>query len=67
MATLTKEQVEQKLQLLKQLAEQMNGLTKELAEAGVIRLSEEDLERFQAAGRRWKEGQVLLRMKTCRN
>ena len=45
MATLTKEQVEQKLQQLKQLAEQMNGLTKELAEAGAIELSEEDLDK----------------------
>ena len=45
MATLTKEQVEQKLQQLKQLAGEVNALTKELAEAGVIRLSEEDLEK----------------------
>ena len=48
MATLTKEQVEQKLQQLKQLAEEANALTKELAEAGVLELSEEDLE--QVAG-----------------
>ena len=44
MATLTKEQVEQKLQQLKQLAEEVSALTKELAEAGVLELSEEDLE-----------------------
>ena len=44
MATLTKEQVEQKLQQLKQLTEEVNALTKELAEAGVIELSEDDLE-----------------------
>ena len=48
MATLTKEQVEQKLQQLKQLAEEANALTKELAKAGVLELSEEDLE--QVAG-----------------
>ena len=45
MATLTKEQVEQKMQQLKQLTEQVNALTKELAEAGAIVLSEEDLEK----------------------
>ena len=45
MATLTKEQVEQKMQQLKQLAEEVSALTKELAEAGVIELSEEDLEK----------------------
>ena len=44
MATLTKEQVEQKLQQLQQLAEQVSALTKELAEAGAIELSEEELE-----------------------
>ena len=43
MATLTKEQVEQKLQQLKQLAEELKALTKELVEAGAIELSEEDL------------------------
>ena len=47
MATLTKEQVEQKMQQLKQLAEQMNALTKELVEAGAIELSEEDLEKVE--------------------
>ena len=48
MAALTKEEIEQKMQQLKQLAEEVNALTKELAEAGVIKLSEEDLEK--AAG-----------------
>ena len=43
MATLTKEQIEQKLQQLKQLTEEVNALTKELAEAGAIKLSDEDL------------------------
>ena len=47
MATLTKEQVEQKMQQLKQLAEEVNALTKELADAGAIELSEEDLEKVE--------------------
>ena len=45
MAALTKEQVEQKLQQLQLLAEEVSALTKELAEAGAIELSEEDLEK----------------------
>ena len=45
MATLTKEQVEQKMQQLKQLTEEMSALTKELVEAGAIELSEEDLDK----------------------
>ena len=44
MAALTNEQVEQKLQQLKQLTEEVSALTKELVEAGAIELSEEDLE-----------------------
>lgn len=50
MATLNKEQIEQKLQQLQQLAEEVNVLTKELAEAGAIELSEEDLDKV-AGGR----------------
>ena len=45
MATLTKEQIEQKMQQLKQLAGEFSALTKELVEAGVLKLSEEDLEK----------------------
>ena len=52
MATLTKEQVEQKLQQLKQLTEEVSALTKELAEAGAIKLSEEDLEKVDGGYRR---------------
>ena len=44
MATLSKVQAEQKLQQLKQLTEEVNALTQELAEAGVIKLSETELE-----------------------
>ena len=48
MATLTVEQIEQKKQQLKQLAEEVKALTKELVEAGAIELSEDDLDK--AAG-----------------
>ena len=48
MATLTNEQVEQKMKQLQQLSEEMNALTKELAEAGAIELSEEEMD--QVAG-----------------
>ena len=47
MAKLTQEQIEQKMQQLKQLAEEVNALTKELVEAGAIELSEEDLEKVE--------------------
>ena len=47
MATLTKEQVEQKLQQLQQLSGEISALTKELVEAGAIELSEEDLEKVE--------------------
>jgi len=50
MATLTKEHTEQKLQQLKQLSEEMSVLTKELAEAGALKLSEEDLEKVVGGG-----------------
>ena len=52
MATLTNEQVEQKLQQLKQLTEEVSTLTKELAEAGAIKLSDEELEEI-SGGRFW--------------
>ncbi len=45
MATLNKEQIEQKLQQLQQLTEEVNVVAKELAEVGVIKLSEEDLDK----------------------
>ena len=45
MATLTNEQIEQKIQQLKQLTEEVNALSKELAEAGAIELSDEDLDK----------------------
>ena len=51
MATLNKEQIEQKLQQLKQLTEEVNAVAKELAEAGVIELSEEDLDKATGGNR----------------
>ena len=48
MATLTKEQIEQKKQQLKQLSDEMNALVKELQEAGEWPLDEDDLD--NAAG-----------------
>ena len=48
MATLTNEQIEQKKQQLQQLTEQAKALYDELVEAGVIELSDDDLD--QAAG-----------------
>ena len=48
MATLTKEQIEQKLKQLKQLSEEADALVKELVEAGEMEISEEQLK--NAAG-----------------
>ena len=48
MATLTNEQIEQKKQQLKELAEEVKQLHDELVEAGAIELSDDDLD--QAAG-----------------
>ena len=48
MATLTAEQVEQKKQQLKQLAEEMKALKDELVEAGAWPLDEDELD--QVAG-----------------
>ena len=45
MATLTKEQIEQKKQLLNKLAEEIDAVRKELVEAGVEELSDENLEK----------------------
>ena len=48
MATLTTEQIEQKKQQLKQLAEEAQQLKNELVEAGAWPLSDDDLD--EAAG-----------------
>ena len=48
MANLPNEQIEQKKQQLQQLTEQAKALYDELVEAGVIELSDDDLD--QAAG-----------------
>jgi type II secretory pathway component PulJ len=65
MATLTKEQVEQKMQQLKQLTDEMKALTKELAEAGAIELSEEDLENVSGGRTIYKyvrEGDAIVKI-----
>ena len=51
MATLTAEQIEARKLQLKQLAREVRRLQEELAEAGAIELSDDDLE--QAAGGGW--------------
>ena len=40
---MTQEQIDQKMQQLKQLAEEVEALTRELAEAGAIEIPEEAL------------------------
>ena len=45
MAQFTKEQLDQKLQELKQLTEEVETLTQELAEAGALELPEEYLDK----------------------
>ena len=62
MAKLTNEQIEQKLQQLKQLTEEVSALTKELVEAGAIEISEEDLEKV-AGGRKKENPQAQISQK----
>ena len=45
MATLTNEQIEQKKQQLKHLAEEVKGLKDELVEAGAWPMDEDDLDK----------------------
>ena len=44
MATLTNEQIEQKKQLLEEKKKEMKAIYNELAEAGAIEISDDDLE-----------------------
>ena len=44
MATLTNQQIEQKKQLLAEKMKEMKAIYNELADAGAIEISEEDLE-----------------------
>ena len=44
MATLTNEQIEQKKQLLAEKMKEMKAIYNELAEAGAIEISDDDLE-----------------------
>lgn len=57
MATMTNEQIEQKKQQLKQLAEEVKALKDELVEAGAWPMDEDDLD--QAAGGFHKRPQDL--------
>ena len=50
MATLTAEQIEQKQQQLKQLAEEMKALKDELVEAGAWPLSDDELNDVAGGG-----------------
>ncbi len=50
MATLTNEQIEQKKQQLKQLAEEAQQLKNELVEAGAWPLDEDDLDQATGGG-----------------
>lgn len=55
MATLTNEQIEQKKQQLKQLAEEVKKLHDELVEAGAIELSDDDLDKATGGGDKYPE------------
>ena len=50
MATLTKEQIEQKKQLLAEKTKEAKALYDELVEAGAIELSEDDLDKAAGGG-----------------
>ena len=58
MATLTKEQIEQKKLQLQKIAEQVQELSKELLDAGVIQVSEEELEAATGGGRLEREKEI---------
>ena len=50
MAALTKEQIEQKKQLLAEKLNEMKAIHDELVEAGALSLSDEDLEKVAGGG-----------------
>ena len=58
MATMTQEQIDQKMQQLKQLAEEAEALTKELMEAGAIEIPEEDLDKVAGGYFAWQQRPV---------
>ena len=59
MATLTAEQIEQKQQQLKQLAEEMKALKDELVEAGAWPLDEDDLDQAAGGGYYNSKGELI--------
>ena len=59
MATLTIEQIEQKKQQLKQLAEEAQQLKNELVEAGAWPLDEDDLDQAAGGGYYNSKGELI--------
>ena len=59
MANLTAEQVEQKQQQLKQLAEEVKALKDELVEAGAWPLDEDDLDQAAGGGYYNSKGELI--------
>ena len=59
MATLTAEQIEQKKQQLKQLAEDVKALKDELVEAGAWPLDEDDLDQAAGGGYYNSKGELI--------
>ena len=59
MATLTAEQIEQKKQQLKQLAEEAQQLKNELVEAGAWPLDEDDLDQAAGGGSYNSKGELI--------
>ena len=59
MATMTAEQIEQKKQQLKQLAEEVKALKDELVEAGAWPLDEDDLDLAAGGGYYNSKGELI--------
>ena len=59
MATMTAEQIEQKKQQLKQLAEEVKALKDELVEAGAWPLDEDDLDKAAGGGYYNSKGELI--------
>ena len=59
MATMTAEQIEQKKQQLKQLAEEVKALKDELVEAGAWPLDEDDLDQAAGGGYYNSKGELI--------
>ena len=59
MATMTAEQIEQKKQQLKQLAEEVKALKDELVEAGAWPMDEDDLDQAAGGGYYNSKGELI--------